>query len=78
MENNISEYEETPAKRKESLLGSFHEGIIKTMEEKEMGKKYLFEVRVEVEGKAFNRYYSRAEFGGEALKEIEGIIGGDC
>ena len=33
------------------------------MGEKEMMKKYLFEVRVEAEGKAYNRFLSTAEFG---------------
>ena len=74
LENNISEYEETPVKKKESLLDSFHESIIKTMGDKETGKKYLFEVQVESEGKTYNCFLSTAESGGNALKEIEEII----
>lgn len=74
LENNISEYEQTPLKKSNSLLKSFHESVIKNITKSPSKTKYGFSLEIELEGVIFTREFSTQEFASKALAEIEKII----
>lgn len=74
LENNISEYEETPIKKHDSLIKTFQESIVKSMMRSPSKKDDGIEISIELNGQTYSRNFSSPEFGVKALEEIDEIL----